>query len=135
METMKMQRKMRMPTLYERYRLKCLKILNSSLEWNYEKLPNNTSDLQLSKCNEEIEEVIEAEDYQHQIEELADVLISIGGMARFDEETAKDMFDNFILCLDKFIFMDMVDYAEQKIKILYERSYSDGYKHDSCLLN
>ena len=33
--------------------------------------------------------------------------------------------------MDKFILMDVVDYAEQKINILYKRSYSDGYKHDN----
>ena len=62
--------------------------------------------------------------------ELADVLIAIGGMARFDEALAKEMFDGFIGCMDKYIFMDVVDYAEQKIPILYERTYQDGYHHD-----
>lgn len=82
------------------------------------------------KVDEEIDEVIEAEDYQHQIEELADVLIAIGGIERFDKLKAVNMFNNFIAVLDKFVFMDVVDYAEQKIKILYERTYSNGYKHD-----
>lgn len=124
-----------MKTLYERYKAKCVSILNQSLDWNNARLPNNTFDLQLAKFYEEIDEAIEADTYQRQIEELADVLISIGGMARFNEDLAKYMFDEFIMCLDKIIFMDMIDYAEHKIKILYERSYSDGYKHDSCLLN
>lgn len=105
--------------------------MNSSLAWNNARLPNNTFDLQLAKFYEEIDEAIEAGTYQRQVEELADVLISIGGMARFNEDLAKYMFDEFIMCLDKIIFMDMIDYAEQKIKILYERSYSDGYKHDN----
>ena len=48
----------------------------------------------------------------------------------FDEELAKQLFNEFISCLDKYIFMDIIDYAEQKIKILYERDYSkDGYHH------
>ena len=120
---------MNMVTSYYRYKKKCLKVLNQSLEWNTIKLPNNTLELQLMKVDEEIDEVIRAEDYQHQIEELADVLIAIGGVARFDELKAVCMFNNFIAVLDKFIFMDVVDYAEQKIKILYERNYLDGYHH------
>lgn len=126
-----MQKRMPMKTLYERYRERCLNVLNSSLAWNNARLPNNTFDLQLAKFYEEIDEAIEADTYQRQIEELADVLISIGGMARFNEDLAKYMFDEFIMCLDKIIFMDMIDYAEQKIKILYKRSYSNGYKHDN----
>lgn len=126
-----MQKRMPMKTLYERYKAKCVSILNQSLAWNNARLPNNTFDLQLAKFYEEIDEAIEADTYQRQIEELADVLISIGGMARFNEDLAKYMFDEFIMCLDKIIFMDMIDYAKQKIKILYKRSYSNGYKHDN----
>lgn len=126
-----MQNKMPMKTLYERYRVKCVSVLNQSLDWNNAKLPNNTFNLQLAKFYEEIDEAIDADTYQQQVEELADVLISIGGMARFDESLAKYMFDEFVMCLDKIIFMDMIDYAEQKIKILYQRSYSDGYRHDN----
>ena len=126
-----MQNRMPMMMSYKRYKEKCLKVLNDSLAWNSAKLPNNTFDLQLAKFYEEIDEAIETEDYQSRIEELADVLISIGGMARFDKALAKYMFGEFVMCLDKIIFMDMIDYAEQKIKILYERSYSDGYHHDN----
>ena len=39
------------------------------------------------------------------------------------------MFDEFVACLDKMIFMDCVDMAERKIPILYERSYDDGFRH------
>lgn len=120
---------MNMITSYHHYREKCLKVLNDSLEWNILILPDNTLELQLMKVDEEIDEVIKAKDYQHQIEELADVLIAIGGVARFDELKAVNMFNNFIAILDKFIFMDLIDYAEQKIKILYERDYSNGYHH------
>lgn len=126
-----MQREMLMPTLFKRYRQKCLNVLNSSLAWNYERLPNNTLELQIAKIYEEYDEAIEADDYQHQVEELSDVLIAIGGLARFDEELAKQLFNEFISCLDKYIFMDIIDYAEQKINILYKRSYSNGYKHDN----
>ena len=124
---------MPMKTLYERYKAKCVSILNQSLDWNNARLPNNTFDLQLAKFYEEIDEAIEADTYQRQIEELADVLISIGGMARFNEDLAKYMFDEFIMCLDKYIFMDIVDYAEQKIQILYERDYTDGYHHKEAI--
>lgn len=129
------QRKTHTPILLERYKKKLVSILNSSLAWNYAKLPNNTFELQFAKYEEEIDEAIEAEtiSYQKMIEELADVLITIGGMARFDLHLAIEMLNGFLDCLDKYIFMDVVDYAEQKIKILYKRSYSDGYKHDEVL--
>ena len=129
------QRKTHTPILLERYKKKLVTILNSSLAWNYAKLPNNTFELQFAKYEEEIDEAIEAEtiSYQRMIEELADVLITIGGMARFDLPLAIEMLNGFIDCLDKYIFMDVIDYAEQKIKILYERSYSNGYHHDEVL--
>lgn len=129
------QRKTHTPILLERYKKKLVSILNSSLAWNYAKLPNNTFELQFAKYEEEIDEAIEAEtiSYQNMIEELADVLIAIGGMARFDLPLAIEMLNGFLDCLDKYIFMDVVDYAEQKIKILYKRSYSNGYKHDEVL--
>lgn len=124
-----MQSRMLMPTLFNRYKEKCLNVLNSSLAWNYEKLPNNTFELQIKKLFEEIDEAIEAEDYQRQVEELGDVLITIGGLARFDPEFAQDMFNEVVSILDKFLFMDCVDMAERKIPILYERSYDDGFRH------
>ena len=129
------QRKTHTPILLERYKKKLVAILNSSLAWNYAKLPNNTFELQFAKYEEEIDEAIEAEtiSYQNMIEELADVLITIGGMARFDLPLAIEMLNGFIDCLDKYIFMDVIDYAEHKIKILYERSYSNGYHHDEVL--
>ena len=124
-----MQRTLPTQTLFNQYKAKCLNVLNESLAWNIAKLPNNTLELQINKYYEEINEAVEAEgiDYQHQIMELADVLISIGGMARFDEALAKEMFDNFIGCIDKYTFMDVIDYAEKKIHILYEREYKDFF--------
>lgn len=124
-----MNEKIPMFVSYARYKEKCLSVLNQSLEWNYKKLPKNTFELQLKKVDEEIDEVIDAETYQETIEELADVLIAIGGVARFDEEQAVNMFNNFSRLLDKFVFMDVIDYAERKIKIIYEREYLDGYHH------
>ena len=127
------QSTMPMQTQLERYKKKLLAVLNASLVWNIVKLPKNTFDLQLKKYEEECDEAVEAEqiNYQRLIEELADVLISIGGMMRFNSELAIDMLNQFLDCMDKFILMDVVDYAEQKINILYKRSYSDGYKHDN----
>lgn len=121
-----------MPTLLRRYEKKLVNILNQSLAWNYAKLPNNTFELQLAKYYEEVDEAIAAEheSYQHFVEEVCDVLISIGGMMRFDEELAIEMLNMLLKDIDKYILMDIVDYAEQKIKILYERDYSkDGYHH------
>ena len=126
-----MLREMRMQTLLERYKKKLVNLLNASLAWNNVKLPNNTLELQIKKYCEEVDEAIEAEhdSYQHFVEELADVLITIGGVMRFNEELAISMLSEFILALDKYVFMDAVDYAELKIPVLYERSYDDGYHH------
>ena len=128
---MKMLREMRITTLLERYEKKLVNLLNASLAWNIARLPNNNLDLQIKKYCEEVDEAVEAEgDYQHFIEELGDVLISIGGVMRFDEELATSMLSEFILALDKYVFMDAVDYAELKIPVLYERTYTNGYRHD-----
>ena len=126
-----MQKNLPMPTLLRRYEKKLVDVLNASLAWNYAKLPNNTFELQLDKYYEEVDEAIEAEklDYQHFVEEVCDILITIGGMMRFDEELAQEMLNMLINDIDKYIFMDIVDYAEQKINILYEREYKDGYHH------
>lgn len=127
-----MLREMRMQTLLERYKKKLVNLLNASLAWNNVKLPNNTLELQIKKYCEEVDEAIEAEgNYQRFIEELADVLITIGGVMRFNEELAISMLSKFILALDKYVFMDVVDYAELKIPVLYERTYSNGYRHDN----
>ena len=117
--------------LLRRYEKKLVDVLNASLAWNYAKLPNNTFELQLAKYYEEVDEAIEAEqdNYQHFVEEVCDVLISIGGMMRFDSNLAQEMLNMLLGDIDKYIFMDIVDFAEQKIQILYERSYQDGYHH------
>lgn len=126
-----MQKNLPMPTLLKLYEKKLVEVLNQSLTWNYAKLPNNTFELQLAKYYEEVEEAIEAEklDYQHFVEEVCDILITIGGMMRFDEELAQEMLNMLISDIDKYILMDIVDYAEQKINILYKREYKDGYHH------
>ena len=54
-------------------------------------------------------------------------------MMRFNPELAIDMLNHFLDCMDKFILMDVVDYAEEKLPLLYERSYSDGYHHDEVI--
>lgn len=120
-----------MPTLLRRYEKKLVDVLNASLAWNYAKLPNNTFELQVAKYYEEVDEAMEAEydNYQHFVEEVCDVLISIGGMMRFDSNLAQEMLNMLLKDIDKYILMDIVDYAEQKIKILYEREYRDGYHH------
>ena len=126
---------MPMQTQLERYKKKLLAVLNASLAWNIVKLPKNTFDLQLKKYEEECDEAVEAEqiNYQRLIEESPDVLISLRGMMRFHPELAIDMLNQFLDCMDKFILMDVVDYAEEKLPLLYERSYSDGYHHDEVI--
>lgn len=121
-----MPRKMRMQTLLERYKKKLVKVLNDSLAWNNVKLPNNTLELQVKKYCEEVDEAIEAEgNYQHFIEELSDVLICIGGLMRFNEELAVSMLNEYLSTIDKYVFMDVIDYAELKIPVLYERTYTN----------
>lgn len=115
-----MPRKMHMKTLLERYKKKLVNLLNASLAWNNVKLPNNTLELQVKKYCEEVDEAIESEEnYQMFIEELADVLITIGGLMRFNEELAVSMLNEYLSTIDKYVFMDVVDYAERKIPMLY----------------
>lgn len=129
-----MPRKMRMKTLLERYKKKLVKVLNDSLVWNNVKLPNNTLELQVKKYCEEVDEAIESdENYQMFIEELADVLITIGGLMRFNEELAVSMLNEYLSTMDKYVFMDVVDYAERKIPMLYKRSYLNGFHHKEII--
>lgn len=129
-----MPRKMRMKTLLERYKKKLVKVLNDSLVWNNVKLPNNTLELQIKKYCEEVDEAIEAEgNYQMFIEELADVLITIGGVMRFNEELAVSMLNEYLSTIDKYVFMDVIDYAERKIPMLYKRSYLNGFHHEEII--
>ena len=88
---------------------------------NNVKLPNNTLELQIKKYCEEVDEAIEAEhdSYQHFVEEPADVLITIGGLMRFNEELAVSMLNEYLSTMDKYVFMDVIDYAERKIPMLY----------------
>lgn len=132
---MKKQNRTPMTTSLERYIERTLEVLNESLAWNIARLPNNTLELQLLKYIEETDEAIEAEkiSYQNFIEELADVVITIGGIARFDEQLAVEMFNDFLDSIDKYIYMDAIDYAKQKIKILYQRDYSNGWHHKEII--
>lgn len=120
-----------MPTLLSRYEKKLVGVLNASLAWNYAKLPNNNFELQLAKYCEEVDEAIEAESdcYEHFVEEVCDILITIGGMMRFDTSLAQEMLNMLLNDIDKYLLMDVVDYAEKKIKIIYKREYKDGYHH------
>jgi hypothetical protein len=60
---------------------------------------------------------------------VCDVLITIGGMMRFDTSLAQEMLNMLLNDIDKYLLMDVVDYAEKKIKIIYKREYKDGYHH------
>ena len=117
----------------DKYKKKTIKVLNDSVKWNIDRLPDNTLDMQLQKVIEEKIEAINTNTYTKLISELADVLIAIGGVERFDSIIAQDLFESFISTLSKSIYMDVVDQAERKIKELYERTYIivDGvYRHD-----
>ena len=119
---------------YDKYKKKTIKVLNDSVKWNIDRLPDNTLDMQLQKVIEEKIEAINTNTYTKFISELADVLIAIGGVERFDSIIAQDLFESFISTLSKSIYMDVVDQAERKIKELYERTYIiiDGvYRHDN----
>lgn len=114
---------------YLRYKNKTLYLLNESVIWNRKKLPNNTLSLQIKKINEEISEVEKAETYEDKVSEMGDVLIAIGGIARFDREFAKELYTRYTNGLDKYLYMDIVDQAVNKIPVLWERTYNDGYHH------
>lgn len=101
------------------------KLLNDSLTWNIVKLPNNNLELQLNKYVEEVDEFCES----LEIEELGDVLISIGGMMRFDSYLAYDMLEHFLSDVDTDHLYAAIIAAENKLPILYKRDYSDGYHH------
>ena len=116
-------------SLYLRYKNKTLYVLNESVIWNKHKLPNNTLELQLKKINEEQDEVEAAETYSEKIKELGDVLIAIGGVARFDKQFAKELYTRFTTGIDKYLYMDIVDEAEKKLPELWKRTYADGYHH------
>lgn len=100
-------------------------LLNESLTWNIAKLPNNTLDLQLKKYLEEVDEFCESID----IEELGDVLIAIGGFMRFDSELAYDILQTFLDDVDTSHLYAAIIAAENKIPVLYQRDYSDGYHY------
>ena len=101
------------------------KLLNESLVWNITKLPNNTLALQLKKYFEEVDEFCES----LEVEELGDVLITIGGMMRFDSKLAYGLLQNFFNDVDTPHLYAAIIAAENKIPVLYQRDYSDGYHH------
>lgn len=101
------------------------KLLNDALLWNIAKLPNNTLELQLRKYIEEVNEFCES----LEIEELGDVLITIGGVMRFDYYLAYNMLEMFFNDVDTNHLYAAIIAAENKLPILYQRDYSDGYHH------
>lgn len=54
-----------------------------AVDWNIRKLPDNTEEMQMRKV---IEEVIESLDAPNDVNEKADVIISIWGIERFDKK-------------------------------------------------
>lgn len=64
-----------------------VEVLYRSVSWNKRALPDNTLLMQFNKVESEIEEAKEAEerkDEEAMLEEAADILIAICGIARFD---------------------------------------------------
>ena len=64
-----------------------VEVLYRSVSWNKRALPDNTLEMQFNKVESEIEEAKEADDRQDEegcLEEAADILIAICGIARFD---------------------------------------------------
>ena len=104
---------------------KLTRLLNESLAWNVSVLPNNTLDLQLKKYLEEVDEFCES----LEIEELGDVLIAIGGFMRFDSRLAYEILQTFLNDVDIPHLYAAIIAAENKIPVLYQRDYSDGYHH------
>lgn len=64
-----------------------VEILYRSVDWNKRALPDNTLEMQFNKVESEIEEAKEAKDRRDEdgcLEEAADILIAVCGIARFD---------------------------------------------------
>ena len=118
-----------MTLLYHIYKSKMLNLLNASVLWNKQKLPNNTLDLQLKKIEEEEREVLEAVTYEEKMAELGDVLIAIGGLERFDRKLAQKKLQEFLCSLDAPLVMEAIDEGLKKMPILWRRDYPDGYHH------
>ena len=106
-------------------RERLIRLLNESLIWNIIKLPNNTLELQIKKYAEEVDEFCES----LEIEELGDVLITIGGLMRFNASVAYDALQRFLDDNDIPHIYAAILAAEKKMPILYERDYSNGYHH------
>lgn len=64
-----------------------VEVLYRSVSWNKRALPDNTLEMQFNKVESEIEEAKDADERQDEdgcLEEAADILIAICGIARFD---------------------------------------------------
>lgn len=64
-----------------------VEVLYRSVSWNKKVLPDNTLQMQFNKVKSEIEEAKEADERRDKdgaLEEAADILIAICGIARFD---------------------------------------------------
>jgi NTP pyrophosphatase (non-canonical NTP hydrolase) len=99
-----------------------LGIKRSSVQWNTERLPDNTLSMQLRKIVEEVIEVLDATNLQQQIEEKADVLIAIFGLARFSKVISLILEEAF-LKLNGGEIKDILLAAGEKMNTLWERTY------------
>ena len=94
----------------------------SSVDWNTKCLPDNTLSMQLRKIVEEVIEVLDATSHQQQINEKADVLIAIFGLARFNKVMALILEEAFIK-MNAGEFKEILLAAVDKMNILWGRTY------------
>ena len=99
-----------------------LGLKRGSVQWNTERLPDNTLSMQLRKIVEEVIEVLDATTPQQQIKEKADVLIAIFGLARFSKTVSLILEEAFIkMCGGD--LKEILIAAGEKMNILWERTY------------
>jgi NTP pyrophosphatase (non-canonical NTP hydrolase) len=99
-----------------------LGLKRGSVQWNTERLPDNTLSMQLRKIVEEVTEVLDATTRQQQIKEKADVLIAIFGLARFSKVTSLILEETF-LKLNGGEIKDILLAAGEKMNLLWDRTY------------
>lgn len=103
----------------------------ASVDWNIKVLKENTEEMQLRKILEELRETLDAKTHQERIEEKADVLIAIFGLARFDERMSLT-FEELFIKFSSTEFKEILIEANNKINTLWERTYikkNGVYKH------
>lgn len=108
------------------------------VEWNEKNLPDNTLEMQIKKYEEEVEEYYDAvknSDFNHQLEEAADVIISAIGFRRFNPGHSLIGYFNFVRSVNPCIMAEDLRAAiKKKLRVIKKRKYvikGEVYKHET----